>query len=1170
MTELALGIGGFEYRDLFRAEGLARLTEEFTARFRERDPAGGIEWEAYRSTLGAGWPAPKTSALLCRASAQLSEFLAELFDIDDARKRSLEEHLRHHPVLRFRRDFVMRRAASLAGGPREDFESLDREMTRLAPGADRELSVATFVCGLLDLEAWLRPDPKHPKPEPPNVQELLDRVGGESGLDRGLRLAAEWVVVARHHVPWMSLHDPETMEWPDGLVHHERPDAAVPNRIVGPPDRTRRRDGFKLTDSRWGLRETLLHTQYCVLCHEREKDSCSRGLPLPRKDKPIQKNPLGATLAGCPLEERISEMHLMKRQGDTLAALALVMIDNPMCPITGHRICNDCMKACIYQKQEPVNIPQIETRALTDVLNLPWGVEIYGLLTRWNPLNVARPHMLPYNGKNVLIVGVGPSGFSLAQYLLNEGFGCIGIDGLKIEPAPERLLREPIREYRELVEELDDRVSVGFGGVAEYGITVRWDKNFLKLIWLTLLRREHFRVFGGVRFGGTITAEDAWELGFHHIAIAAGAGRPTIVDMENNLLPGIRKASDFLMALQLTGAFKKFALANLQLRLPAVVIGGGLTGIDTATEALAYYPLQVEKVLDRYEKIVARFGSERIRAQFTAFEREILDEFLEHGRAVRDERARADAAGEAPEFRRLTDAWGGVSLCYRKSMQDSPAYRLNHEEVVKFLEEGVRFVESVDPREAIPDEHGWVKAVRFEKMREAEGKWIHTGEFATLPARTVLVAAGTTPNIIYEKERPKTFQLDARKKFFQGFNVREGKLVPAAQTPEDPGFFTSYEKDGRFISYYGDNHPVYAGSVVKAVASAKDGAPEVAALLRGEPSDPTAWTRLVSRLDEDLRAVVREVRRLTPTIIEVVVRAPIQARKFEPGQFYRLHNFETTCPVLGGTKLQMEGIALTGAWVDKEHGLLSLIALELGVSSRLCSLLRKGEEVVLMGPTGTPSEIGGGENVLLCGGGLGNAVLFSIARAMKAAGNRVVYFAGYKKREDLFHREDIEAACDMVVWSTDVQPSIDPRRPQDRTFVGNIVQAMLAYGEGRFGAVPFPMPSAHRILAIGSDRMMAAIQAARHGVLESHLDGRHRAIASINSPMQCMMKEVCAQCLQRHHDPETGKELYVFSCFNQDQPMDSVDWRNLSDRLRQNTVQEKISNLWLDLLLERR
>jgi hypothetical protein len=64
-----------------------------------------------------------------------------------------------------------------------------------------------------------------------------------------------------------------------------------------------------------------------------------------------------------------------------------------------------------------------------------------------------------------------------------------------------------------------------------------------------------------------------------------------------------------------------------------------------------------------------------------------------------------------------------------------------------------------------------------------------------------------------------------------------------------------------------------------------------------------------------------------------------------------------------------------------------------------------------------------------------------------------------------------------------------------------------------------------------------------------------------------MMKEVCAQCLQRHTDPETGQESFVFSCFNQDQPLDRVDFQNLNSRLRANTVQEKLANLWLDRLL---
>ena len=123
---------------------------------------------------------------------------------------------------------------------------------------------------------------------------------------------------------------------------------------------------------------------------------------------------------------------------------------------------------------------------------------------------------------------------------------------------------------------------------------------------------------------------------------------------------------------------------------------------------------------------------------------------------------------------------------------------------------------------------------------------------------------------------------------------------------------------------------------------------------------------------------------------------------------------------------------------------------------------------------------------------------------------------------------------------------------------------MLAYQSGELGERLVPLDTVDRIIAIGSDRMMAAVKAARHGVLAPHLKPDHVGIASINSPMQCMMKEVCAQCLQKHVDPATGKETIIFSCFNQDQEMDRVDFPNLAARLRQNTVQEKLANMWLD------
>ena len=94
----------------------------------------------------------------------------------------------------------------------------------------------------------------------------------------------------------------------------------------------------------------------------------------------------------------------------------------------------------------------------------------------------------------------------------------------------------------------------------------------------------------------------------------------------------------------------------------------------------------------------------------------------------------------------------------------------------------------------------------------------------------------------------------------------------------------------------------------------------------------------------------------------------------------------------------------------------------MGGSSDLCALLEPGEPVVLMGPTGTPTEIEADETVVLAGGGLGNAVLFSIGQAMRARGPKVLYFAGYKQRIDRYKIAEIEAASDVVVWCCDEEP----------------------------------------------------------------------------------------------------------------------------------------------------
>ena len=216
-----------------------------------------------------------------------------------------------------------------------------------------------------------------------------------------------------------------------------------------------------------------------------------------------------------------------------------------------------------------------------------------------------------------------------------------------------------------------------------------------------------------------------------------------------------------------------------------------------------------------------------------------------------------------------------------------------------------------------------------------------------------------------------------------------------------------------------------------------------------------------------------------------------------------------------------------------------------------------------MGPTGAPTETHDARTSILVGGGLGNAVLFSIGAALRAHGSRVLYFAGYKKSIDRYKVDEIEAAADVIVWCCDEAPGFTPRRAQDRSFVGNIVEAMHAYGSGALGKPEIELREAKRLIAIGSDRMMAAVARARHAVLAPLLDPDHVAIGSINSPMQCMMKEICAQCLQPHTDPASGKTHYVFSCFNQDQPLDRVDFAMLDQRLRQNALQERLTAAWI-------
>jgi len=361
------GIPEFTFADLHDSAQLARLHERFCQDVQAVDPGLWREWDAYQSAPDAPRSPLVLSDLLIAMACHVSRFVARLFEVGPEVAGLRSSTKSQDDLFRFKVDFVRRRVLPLlkAGAPpvqalpeddvvvRQLLATLGERGETSSHREELEASIARVGCSLLDRE-------KRDKEDVAAEIEALKR----------------WCAVRMResaYRSWVVFRFPEQIDYWN-LVEVERSDGreaigAPFGVMLGPARRLRRRDGFELTDPRMRPREVLSEIHYCVLCHERDKDSCSKGLFATTASAPSQAsrrvavNPLGIELGGCPLGEKISEMHTLRKDGDAVGALALVVLDNPMCPGTGHRICNDCMKSCIYQKQEPVNIPQIETGA---------------------------------------------------------------------------------------------------------------------------------------------------------------------------------------------------------------------------------------------------------------------------------------------------------------------------------------------------------------------------------------------------------------------------------------------------------------------------------------------------------------------------------------------------------------------------------------------------------------------------------------------------------------------------------------------------------------------------------------------------------------------------------------------------------------------------------------
>src|SRR5262245_1542540 len=407
MTAPALG-HGLSFTDLYDREGLARLDAIFVDWLKSTHVELHARLMAARAAPDA-LAAKDESNLLIELARPLEDFTAALFGISAESASLRARHNALAPLYDCKRLFVQRYVA----------RTIKPEAAAAFEGCKVTADVALPARLGDGLEAW----------ELAFALAVRAEAGADFKIDaptpaiEALIRYAAWALYSpqgrRRHRAGPLFKVPHKLDF-EHLVPVETEIVDGVTRLRLPRPMLRHREGFALTDDGFDLVRALDQTNYCIWCHNQGKDSCSRGL-RDRKTGAFQKSPFGVTLAGCPLDEKISEMNLLKSDGFSIGALAIAAVDNPLLAATGHRICNDCMKACIYQKQEPVDIPQIETRTLKDVLGLPWGFEIYSLLTRWNPLDLRRTLPRPATGRSVLVVGLGPAGFNLAHHLMNDG-----------------------------------------------------------------------------------------------------------------------------------------------------------------------------------------------------------------------------------------------------------------------------------------------------------------------------------------------------------------------------------------------------------------------------------------------------------------------------------------------------------------------------------------------------------------------------------------------------------------------------------------------------------------------------------------------------------------------------------------------------------------------------
>jgi len=187
---------------------------------------------------------------------------------------------------------------------------------------------------------------------------------------------------------------------------------------------------------------------------------------------------------------------------------------------------------------------------------------------------------------------------------------------------------------------------------------------------------------------------------------------------------------------------------------------------------------------------------------------------------------------------------------------------------------------------------------------------------------------------------------------------------------------------------------------------------------------------------------------LAPGIKRFVIEAPRIARKQRPGQFVivRIHE-------------EGERIPLTIENSDPQKGTINIVVQSLGKTTTMLNSLGAGDHIMdVVGPLGKPSEIEKFGTVVVMGGGVGTAMAYPTAAALKHAGNKVISIVGARNKELVILEREMREVSDVLMITT------DDGSYADKGFVTDKLRQLIQNG------VPINL-----VLAIGPIPMMRAV-----------------------------------------------------------------------------------------------